>query len=79
MWAEATQGMAGSAAAVGQRRADAGRAAAQARKMWHILRSRLRGDVSCCAVLCSNVACCAELCLTVVGAPPAAHASLPRA
>ncbi|PRW44411.1 helicase and polymerase-containing TEBICHI isoform X1 [Chlorella sorokiniana] len=44
VWAEATQGTAGSAAAVGQRRADAGRAAAQARKMWHLLRSRLRGD-----------------------------------
>lgn len=52
VWADATQGMASSAVAVGQRRADAGRAAAQARKMWHLLRARLRGDVSgafgCC-------------------------------
>lgn len=68
VWAEATQGMAGSAAAVGQRRADAGRAAAQARKMWHLLRSRLRGDVSavwaaaqrCSVVPCSAVGLCAS-------------------
>lgn len=56
VWADATQGMASSAAAVGQRRADAGRAAAQARKMWHLLRARLRGDVSgalgCCCFVC---------------------------
>ncbi len=56
VWADATQGMASSAATVGQRRADAGRAAAQARKMWHLLRARLRGDVSgalgCCCFVC---------------------------
>lgn len=46
VWAEATQGMQASTAASGARRADAGRRAAQARKMWQLLRSRLRGDVS---------------------------------
>ncbi|EFN55218.1 hypothetical protein CHLNCDRAFT_52598 [Chlorella variabilis] len=44
VWAEATQGMQASTAASGARRADAGRRAAQARKMWQLLRSRLRGD-----------------------------------
>jgi hypothetical protein len=45
VWAQATQGLQAAAAAVGQRRADAARRAAQARKMWQLLRARLRGDV----------------------------------
>lgn len=46
VWAEATQGMQHAPAQLGQRRADVARAAAQARKMWQLLRARLRGDVS---------------------------------
>lgn len=38
--------MQSAAAQLGQRRADSGRQAALARKMWQLLRARLRGDVS---------------------------------
>lgn len=60
VWAEATQGMQSAAAQLGTRRADAARSAALARKMWQLLRTRLRGDVSClrglrCGLRCVHV------------------------
>lgn len=45
MWAEAIQGLQASAAVAGARRTDAARRAVQARKMWQLLRTRLKGDV----------------------------------
>ncbi|KAL4428417.1 hypothetical protein ABPG75_002506 [Micractinium tetrahymenae] len=44
VWAEATRGMQSAAAQHGQRRADAGRRAVQARKAWQLLRARLQAD-----------------------------------
>lgn len=69
MWAEATQGMQSAAAQLGQRRAEAARSAALARKMWQLLRTRLQGDVSC---LAASLGACR---LAAAGAAAWRHAS----